>query len=361
MGSFALGSGLLVGGLVGCTETPKETPAKKEPVKKEPTKKEPAKKEKVAATSTKSHPECVGPHATAPDSTWEAAGRKFTLKGSTLTLGPDDPDDEFIVGQITDVKDYTPENAANIQVVKKWFKSQNVDAVAITGDLGESAESIENVILELVDLNVPILAIAGNRECREHFSTALKNVSDKHKHVVNMNKIRVLNVDDASIISMPGYYNRSYIHCAEGCEYTPADVKELDTFVKDATSPAKLLISHGPPKQAGETALDRIHEAVNVGDPELTAFLKKGTVPFGMFGNIQEAGGYATDLSGEKRLDQDAFHDKLYLNPGPIDAVRWAMLDGTESLGMAGLMKIKGKQASYKVYRIKAGEAKVSK
>ena len=40
-------------------------------------------------------------------------------------------------------------------------------------------------------------------------------------------------------------------------------------------------------------------------------------------------------------------------------AVRWAMLDGTESLGMAGVLHIKGKQAKYQIYRIRPGEAKV--
>jgi len=35
------------------------------------------------------------------------------------------------------------------------------------------------------------------------------------------------------------------------------------------------------------------------------------------------------------------------------------MLDGSDSLGMAGILKIKGKQASHDIYRIKPGEAKV--
>jgi hypothetical protein len=80
--------------------------------------------------------------------------------------------------------------------------------------------------------------------------------------------------------------------------------------------------------------------------------------PFGLFGNIQEAGGYATDLAGTTRVAADTFTDSFYLNPGPLDSVRWVMLDGTESVGMAGLVKVKGKQASYAIHRLKAGEAK---
>ncbi|MCP4499554.1 MAG: hypothetical protein GY822_06260 [Deltaproteobacteria bacterium] len=347
----------LVGALAlitaGCSEKPATKPPVKDPVKV-------AKKDIPAPNKDQSHPECVGPMTEAPVESFEVSGKKFERKGSTLNIVTEDADDEFIIGHLTDVKDYSPENAANIRVAKSFFKKEKVDLVAITGDLGESVESIEKVLTEVADLGVPILVIAGNRECRTHFTAALNKVSAAHKNVINMNTIRVVNADDASFVSLPGYYNRSYIHCADGCEYSPDDVKALEGFTKLATAPAKVILSHGPPEMAGqEKGLDRIHEGVNVGDPELAAFLKKGSLPFGLFGNIQEAGGHATDLSGKKVIEQGAFADSLYLNPGPIDAVRWAMLDGTESLGMAGLMKIKGKQASYKVYRVKEGEAKV--
>jgi hypothetical protein len=228
----------------------------------------------------------------------------------------------------------------------------------MTGDLGESVESIEGVLKHVSAAGVPVFAMAGNRECRDHFKQALDKLAKTHKNVINMNAIRVVNLDDASFVSLPGYYNKSYIHCAEGCEYFPEDVDNLEGFVPDATGNVRVLLSHGPPKMKGDKGLDRIHEEVNVGDPKLAEVLKKGQFPFGLFGNIQEAGGYGTDLTGEKRVEQGQFVDSLYVNPGPIDSVRWQMLDGTESLGMAGVLKIKGKQASYKIHRIKPGEAK---
>ncbi len=282
---------------------------------------------------------------------------EYERTGAVVTQKTADDDDEFTIGQLTDVKDYTPENATNIKIAVEWFKSEKVDAIAITGDLGESVESIEKVIEAVAGVGVPVLAIAGNRECRAHFKEALDKAAAKHPHVINMNAVRVFNADDASFVSLPGYYNKSYIHCAEGCEYFPSDVKALD----DAAALAKgtrVLLSHGPPKMDGATGLDRIHEEVNVGDPELANYLKGGNFPFGLFGNIQEAGGYGTDLAGTTRVKADVWAEQLYVNPGPIDAVRWQMLDGTESLGMAGLLTVKGKQAKYKIRRIKDGEAK---
>jgi hypothetical protein len=338
---------------------PAKPAAKKDPAAKAP---DAAANAAAGNDETASHPDCVGPMTEDPKESFTLGEMKLERAGAVLNITTSDPDDEFRMGQITDVKDFTPENMANIKVALGWFAKEKVDAIAVTGDIGESAEGIEKVLTEVAKSGKLVFAIAGNRECRSHFSTALAAVQKTHKNVINMNKVRVVNADDASIVSLPGYYNRSYIHCPEGCSYNEADVKALATFAAKTTGPVRVLLSHGPPKMSGDKGLDRIHEEVNVGDPNLTEYLKtSGSFPFGCFGNIQEAGGYATDLSGENRIAQNAYADKLYMNPGPIDAVRWSMLDGTESLGMAGLLHIKGKQAKHKIYRIRAGEAKAVK
>ncbi len=334
---------------VGCTKHDNDKPA-------EP------KKPAAPEAPKGSDPLCVGKPTTTPEEKMEIAGKTYDRKGSTITLEGNDADDEFILGQISDVKDHNPDNAANLQVLLGWMKNEKVDAIAVTGDLGETEDSIEKVLHDVAGVGVPVLAIIGNRECRDHWDQAVKAVQKDFKNVINMNLVRVFNTDDASVVSMPGYYNRAYLHCADGCEYTPDDVNALPDVAKAATGPVNILISHGPPLQAGPLAIDRIHEGANVGDPALAELLQKNPTlfPFGLFGNIQEAGGYATDLSGKTRVAAETYVDSFYLNPGPADAVRWVMLDGTESVGMAGLVKVKGKQASYKVYRIKPGEAKVA-
>jgi predicted phosphodiesterase len=309
-----------------------------------------------------SDPLCVGRPATSPDEKLEIGGKTYVRKGSTVSLEGSDPDDEFVLGQITDVKDHNPDNAANLKLLVEWMKAERVDAVALTGDLGESAESIEKVVRDVAVLDVPVLVIVGNRECKDHFDKGVQAAQKDKKNVINMNVVRVFNTDDVSVVSMPGYYNRAYLHCAEGCEYTVEDVRALPEIAKAATAPVRALISHGPPLQAGKLAIDRIHEGANVGDPELANVMRNnaGLFPFGLFGNIQEAGGYATDLSGATRVAQEQYVDGFVLNPGPLDAVRWVMLDDSESVGMAGIVKFKGKQAMYKIRRLKPGEAKVA-
>jgi Icc-related predicted phosphoesterase len=303
----------------------------------------------------------VGRPAVAPEETLEIAGKKYIRKGSTISLEGADADDEFIVGHLTDVKDHTPENAANLKVAVEWMKGEKVDAVVFSGDLGEDAAAVQAVVEDVAALGVPVLAVIGNRECAKDFNAGLKAAQAKFKNVINMNEVRVFNADDVSLVSLPGYYNKSYSHCADGCAYTPEDVRALTEVANAATAPTKVLVSHGPPQMTTQTAIDRVHEGGNVGDPALTELLKSGTFPFGLFGNIQEAGGHATNLVGDKVVAAGAWADSFYLNPGPIDSMRWVMLDGTESIGMAAVVHVKGKQASYKIKRIAAGEAKVAK
>lgn len=335
-----------VGGLMGCPAKKVEQPAGP-----------------VAADAPRvSDPLCVAKPDAAPEETLEIGGKTWVRKGTTLTLQGEDADDEFVIGQITDVKDHNPDNAANLAAMVAWMKDQKVDAIAVTGDLGETAESIEKVLRDVAAAGVPVLTVIGNRECKDHFDSGVKAAQKDFKNIVNLNLVRVVNTDDVSFVSMPGYYNRAYLHCADGCEYTPEDVRALPEVAKAATAPVRALISHGPPLQSGALAIDRIHEGANVGDPVLAEVMQKDPqlFPFGLFGNIQEAGGYATDLAGKTRVAAETFADSFVLNPGPTDAVRWVMLDGSESVGMAGLVKFKGKQAMYKIFRLKPGEARAA-
>lgn len=335
--------------VAGCpAEKPKPEPKHKDVA---PAPKKEAKPVKAAPPAG---PACVGPMTDAPEASFEVAGVKYERKGSTLNIGLKDDDDQFVIGQITDIKEDNPENAANIDALLKWFKAQKVDAIALTGDIGRTPEGIANVVRKVAATNLPVLTVIGNRECVADYKKGIAAAAADHKNVIDMNDIRVVNADDASFVSLPGYFNRPYLHCDAGCHYTPADVDALPSFAPKATAPATVLISHGPPRMEGVTALDRIHEKANVGDRALAAVLAKTKAfPFGLFGNIQEAGGRGTDLSG-KPIAPGTFTDSLYLNSGPADAVRWSMLDGTDSVGMGGVLRIKGKQASYEIHRLKA-------
>ena len=97
--------------------------------------------------------------------------------------------------------------------------------------------------------------------------------------------------------------------------------------------------------------IKQVHDGTNVGDPELAKFLQANPIPFGAFANIGEAGGRATDSAGKATIAPDTPSASLYVNPGFMDSVSWQMLDKSRSEGMAAVMTIKGRQASYKIKR----------
>lgn len=296
---------------------------------------------------------CVGALADQPAEAFEVGGKKLERKGSVVQLATADQDDEFVIGQITDIKDHGADNSENLKQMIAWFKQEHVDAITITGDLGDTTADIEAVLRDVAPIGVPVLAIIGNRECSTDFTTAVGNVQKEFKNIINMNEVRVFNADDVSIVSLPGYHNKNYLHCAEGCLYGANHVQDLSNVAAKATGPVRVLISHGPPMMSGGNALDRIPEGTNEGSKDLAAFMKANSAlfPFGLFGNFVEAGRRATNLTGDQTIAPEQFVGELYMNPGPADRVSIAQLD-KNLRGVAGLLHVKGKQAKYKLFSI---------
>ena len=168
-----------------------------------------------------SRPECVGRPATTPEETFEVSGRKYVRKGSTVTIEGADADDEFIVGHLTDVKDHTPENVANLKAVTDWMKGEKVDAVVISGDLGESAPSVQGVAEDVAALGVPVLVVIGNRECAKDFNAGIQAAQAKFKNIINMDEVRVFNTDDVSFVVACA----DTVACGPATEIVPASAR----------------------------------------------------------------------------------------------------------------------------------------
>ncbi len=300
-----------------------------------------------AATTTKSdglREICFGKSGPTEALELSIGSLKYQRIGQTLRRVSEDIDDEFRLGHLSDIKDYNESNKANIDQFSKWFTENEVDAVVVTGDIGESTASIKSSLKQLAQMNVPILVFPGNRECADDYQRALSQLS-AYPQVVDMTQVRLFDTDDMALVSLPGYYNHDYAHCDRGCTYTKDDLIALSTTLNSAKGKAKVIAAHGPPKMSGTHALDRVTDGGNVGDPALASWISNNRVPFGLFGNIQEAGGRATDLPGNTLRVEGTYADSVYVNAGPVDAMKWKMLDGSYAVGMAALLTIKGEQA----------------
>ncbi|MEW5847469.1 MAG: metallophosphoesterase [Myxococcota bacterium] len=314
---------------------------------------QPAQPTAAAPGKKESDDACVGPLTQNVKATVEVGGVTYERDGAILRRTAADPDDQFVFGVISDIKEDAPENLANIKAATAFFAENKADAILFLGDSSETQAGVTKVLSTLAESGLPVFAIVGNRECKSHWVAGMAEAQKTHKNLFDFTQIRLFNADDVSVISIPGYHNPTYLHCPEGCRYFPSDVEATAALVKQATG-TPVLISHGPPRQEGATAIDRIHDEANVGDPALAEFIQKNNIPFGAFGNIAEAGGKATDLAGKTVIAPDTLANSLYLNPGPADAIQWQMLDGTTAQGMAAVLTIKGKQASYKTKRFGA-------
>lgn len=301
------------------------------------------------ASVSRSQPDCVGPFTTEGDAVQLALGsRKATVRGSVLEVLEPDADRQVTFGLIANLKEPTDENLSNLARYVAFFRESNAEAILVAGDSGKSKDDIRGVLTPLAKTGLPVFVIPGNWETRDDFNGALDELSSAHPNVVNMSKVRLVKFDDASIVSLPGYYDRRFIHAGDaGCQYFPEDVAALAPIVAAAAPPA-ILLAHAEPLGEGGGAIDWFGDG-NAGDPHVKEFLAAHPVPFGVFANIHEAGGSATDHEGHVVRAGEA-KERLYLNVGLADSTPWRLNDRTWSYGMAAVLRVDSGKASYETF-----------
>ncbi len=298
-----------------------------------------------------SDPNCLGPIDLAAPQQLTLGGRKAELAGYKLTFAaPANKDAPVSFGVLGGINEDSGENLVNLAKYVEFFKAEKVDAILVGGDVGESAEAIARGLAPLAETGLPTFALIGNRECSGDFNDAIARLQKTSPNLVNFNKVRHVEFGTVDLLSLPGYHDKRYLHCASGCQYFKQDVEALKALAQAAKNPV-VLVAHGPPRGATQAAVDSAAEAGNVGDTNLNALITEAGIPFGVFPNIKEAGARATDLEGASVLKEGQLASRLYLNPGPADSVAWAMNDGTQSVGMAAVLTVQGRQASYKLFR----------
>lgn len=305
-----------------------------------------------ASASGISNPECVGPFTADGEATeFKVGAHTFKRQGATLSVTDPDGDDQVVFGVIANLKEGTGENFYNLKRYLEFFQAEKAEAILVAGDSGETRDGVAQVLEPLAKSGLPTFVIPGNREARADFRAAIAELATKYPNVIDMSKTRLVKFDDASIVSLPGYYDKRFIHVGDaGCQYFKQDVEALGPIVAAAAQPV-ILLSHAEPNGHGNEAIDAFGDG-NAGDANLTAFLRSHPVPFGIAANIHEAGGRATDIdSNVVREGEGKPH--VYLNPGLADSTPWKLNDGTWSYGMVATMTVKGKLASFKTFRAK--------
>jgi Icc-related predicted phosphoesterase len=304
---------------------------------------------------------CVGPSdkALAAPDTWTADGFRFTVKGASAEVHAEvkAKGDEARIGILAAVKDFSPETQANLTAFVAAFRKAGVSAIVVDGDSAYGVDDQDTTLTEMFSFlggqGLPIYGIIGNSESRSSFNRALLTAYRKHPNVLNLDLVRRIDGDGFTLVSLPGYFDKRFIHESAGCQYKPEDTQALAGMVKGAKTPV-VLVSHGPPRQEGRTALDVTEDGHNVGDPDLAVAIAEAHIPFGIFGHILESGGRATDLTGTKSVKPGQAVQALYVNPGPAFADPWSLNSGAISHGMAAILSIKNGKGEWQQVKASA-------
>ncbi|MEW5847578.1 MAG: hypothetical protein AB2A00_02150 [Myxococcota bacterium] len=314
----------------------------------------------LAEVGTRYQTECPPPlFKLQKPETVSAAGHNFVVEGSTMVRQGGRWQGPLTIGVLGAIKDASPETAQNIRKAQAEFHKRGVQLVVANGDISEGEFDLEDAF-KLVgrEVKTPVLAFIGNSEGKGSFTRAFLKARAEHPHLFNMTWMRHVDLGGIHLVALPGYYNLKFLHGRAGCHYQESHVRELGRLVDSLNTKGDLVIltAHGPPQSFGKAAIDVAHDAGNVGDPMLTDLIERSAIPFGIFGHILEAGGRATsDLKRGTPLKLPVKKpvDKLYFNAGSASASPWAMLDGSQSYGMAAVLSIQDKKGTLEFIKLR--------
>jgi hypothetical protein len=111
--------------------------------------------------------ECAAPIDPGPTSDVKVGERAAKLSGAKLTFTDKDADGELVVGLLGPINEDSGENMVALKRYAKFFTDEKVDAVVVTGDVGDIAAGITRVLKEVSVVKAPVLVFAGNQEDRK--------------------------------------------------------------------------------------------------------------------------------------------------------------------------------------------------
>ena len=256
------------------------------------------------------------------------------------------------IGALAGLKDAGDENVAHLRKLVAEVVRRGAEVLVADGDVGDNVDEQQTLLAVLTETGLPVIVAAGNREVRSELDAAENELRKKGAKLWDVSHVRIIDAGDALLVGLPGTFDRRFLHADGACIYGQRDIDALVGFLDrlPAKEPPVVLVMAVPPRGRDKSALDAT-EAQNVGDPRVLPLLTRRRAPFGIFGEVWEAGGRAIDASANP-VPPGTASEQLYLNPGAADRTPWPMIDGTRVAGQAALLTIQGRRASMEVVRI---------
>src|SRR2546429_161518 len=257
------------------------------------------------------------------------------------------PSGELKIGALAGLKDGDEENVAWIRRLVAELKQRGAGVLVADGDVGDIPDEQETLLGLLAESGLPVLVVAGNREVRSELDAVEAELRKKGARIVDLSHTRIVDLGDATVVGLPGAFERRQLHSEGACVYVQKDIEAVSAALDRVTPPA-IFVAAIPPRGQDVRALD-VSEGQNLGDPRLSQLLRKAQ--FGIFGQVWESGGRAVDGRGAP-VPPKTEVAQLYLNPGAAERQDWPMADGTSVAGQAGLLTVHGGKAAWESVRL---------
>jgi hypothetical protein len=276
----------------------------------------------------RSDPACAGP--------FEAAQARLSLRAAT---------GELKLGILAGLKDSDDDNLSHLRALTAQLVRRGANALVAAGDLGDNSDAQAALLGVLTSTGLPVLAVAGNRESRGELDAVEAELRKRGARLADLSHTRIVDLGDAVVVGLPGTFDKRQLRADGACAYVKRDVDAVAAALDRLAAGAapSILVAAVPPRGDGPLALD-VSEGHNVGDPHLVPLLSPKRAPFGIFGQVWEAGGRAVDGRG-KPVPPGQLSDQLYLNPGAADRTPWPLSGGGTQAGSAALLTVRGRKA----------------
>ena len=248
------------------------------------------------------------------------------------------------------------------QVMAQEFKKRGVDGIIITGDISlneplrtgavdtrDDENEIKEVLEVVATTGVPIYVIPGNHEMKEAYQEAVKAVSLLYTNIIDMTRYRIIDGDDADLLSLPGYQTKTI----PGHQFIPDDgyfafPKEIEKLasLRQGLDNSVILITHGCGKTNAVWGPATTYNGRDVGDVLTTQVMAQNNISFAVCGHIHEAGGRAATFEG-KEIQSGEWALQFSANFGTLE--RWTYLHGETYDSMAGILTVNGTKAKYEI------------
>ena len=277
---------------------------------------------------------------------------QYELRGSELVELSKNKAASLKIGVISATKDDRGITISAMNALIDWMKSENIQILLANGDLATNSLQMGKIFSTLASSGAVVIAYTGNTESCGSFNRVATSVFNKYPNFLNGNWVRKLDLHHAVMVTLPGYYDKRFTHVSGAAHYRAKHLEQLVEMFEESKKPV-IFTSHGPPKMKGKYGIDIASGVGHVGDQEMADMLDFEEVSFGIFGHILEAGGLASNLSGNKKREEDQWYKSLFINAGAANPDPWPMLNGKTTYGMGAIFELKGTKARYKVKKLK--------